>query len=153
MAKKNKSPEQNLINDYVALKNKDDGIKHLYNDKCRGENKFADLEFISKDGIHWVIEAKSHETTSNHNAAHILFGELLKETGKARETKKNITIKYALLLSDIHFFRNKFRLIPKAKFIEFGKLIPINDVFVVKNKTDIIQLNWEDFYENTKEDE
>lgn len=143
---KNNSPEQNLIDNFLEILNKDKVILSHINSSCRGSHDYADIEFISTQKEHWVIEAKSHDTSSNHNAAHLLFGELLKETGKFRVRKRGNKLCYGLLLSDDDFFAKKFRLISRIKYIRFGKLIPINTIFVLK-EGNILKYTWLEFYD------
>jgi len=59
-------------------------VAELINANCNSR-AFADVEFKSVSKIHWAIEAKSNLSPDKHNAAHKIFGELLKETGHKPE--------------------------------------------------------------------
>src|SRR5574337_548408 len=122
--------EQKLIDAFVdALRNHrnvDPRIDKLCNKNCRSK-KFADIEFFSKSGLHWVIEAKSNDSEDKHNTVHKIFGEILKETG--RTSRRNC--RYALLLPEKGkcFYSKAFQSIARDKFLGFGCLVPIDTVF------------------------
>lgn len=142
----NNTPEQDLIDEFVVhLSNHIDpelNIAELINSNCKSK-KFADVEFISGDGAHWVIEAKSHNSSDKYNTRHKLFGELLKETGKNNRSSCN----YALLIpnSGLDFYRKGIRTIARDKFIGFGDLIPVHSVFTC-DAAGITQFSWQEFY-------
>lgn len=156
----NKNPEQNLIDKFRSLlkgKDNDFSVDIEINFNCKAHKK-ADIEYISKSGDHFVIEAKSHHSKDAYNSVHKLFGELLKETGRLRDTKK---IKYGILIpkdeynekNGITFYRECFRKINRTKFIEFGKLIPMSYVFVCSQESSYIDIyTWANFYEGKKPD-
>lgn len=94
----------------------------MINRKCRSKT-FADIEYRSKSGLHWIIEAKSHDSSDKHNAIHKVFGELLKETGRGgRQVEKS---RYGLLLpSDgLAFFGKGFLCVERGRFVAFGDLV------------------------------
>lgn len=142
----NRTPEQDLINGFVtALKAHNDErliIDKLHNSNCKAKNH-ADIEFHSKSGIHWVIEAKSHDSKDKYNTVHKLFGELLKETGRLHRD----TCKFAVLIPEeaVHFYSRAFQSIAREKFIAFGSLVPVESVFTF-GTTGIFEFSWEDLY-------
>lgn len=150
MAQRNNTPEQNLINGFVtALRlSKDANIsivaRDLINNKC-GSKNFADIEYVSDSGIHWVIEAKTAETRNMQNEVHKVFGNLLKETGRNERDKCN----YALLIPEEseNYFRKGFGRINYKKYINFGKLIPIDTVFFY-GRNGITRKTWADLRES-----
>jgi hypothetical protein len=147
-----RSPEQNLIDEFVAyLKNHTEKTISINSDciiniNCRSRN-FSDIEFISKAGVHWVIEAKSDDSKDKHNTVHKIFGELLKETG--RSDRNNC--RYAILIpeSSVAFYSRAFQSINREKFLAFGDLIPIKTVFT-SNSTGIKQRTWVELYDEYK---
>lgn len=154
MTKTYKQPEQDLIDDFVAtLKiSTDSDISKksgtFINTKCRGRgnDEYADVEYISDSGTHWVIEAKTNKTNNFPNEIHKVFGNLLKETGRDNREKS----KYAILIPEDAEgdFRNGFMKIDHQKYIEFGKLIPINSVFLYGN-SGITKKTWSELYDET----
>lgn len=142
----NNSPEQALINQFIGhLKTTNDNklaIKRLFNLDCRNK-KYADIEFVSKAGIHWAIEAKSEKSSDKYNAIHKLFGELLKETGRDRQNE----CYYGVLISSeaAPFFSRLLQAINKTKFENFGLLIPVNTVFL-SNSLGMQQITWLELY-------
>lgn len=128
----NRSPEQDLINAFTseitAHSDNEYKIKTLHNQKCRAK-KFADIEFLAVSGTHWVIEAKSHDSKDKYNTVHKIFGELLKETGKANRA----SCKYGVLLPEEArgFYSQSFQTIAREKYIKFGELIPVSAVFLI----------------------
>lgn len=150
----NRTPEQNLIDEFVAhLRNHvDDNLRiaELYNSKCRSK-KFADVEFESMTKLRWVIESKSDDSKNKHNTVHMIFGELLKETGRTNRVK----CRHAVLLPEraIGFYSRAFQSIDREKFIGFGALIPIDTVFV-SGPSGVKQLTWAALYDarNTIDD-
>lgn len=143
----NRTPEQDLIDQFVDhLKSHQDKklkIKSTINKSCKSR-KSADVEFKSEANLHWVIEAKSHESKDRHNTVHKIFGELLKETGRTNRSECH----YAILIpkSAISFYSKAFQSINKKKFIMFGKLIPISTVFTCDDNG-IDELSWESLYD------
>lgn len=146
----NRNPEQELINEFVKHLNmhNDDQLKieDLINSKCKSK-KHADIEFISKQKIHWVIEAKSHESKDKYNTIHKIFGELLKETGRANR----VNCQHAILIpaAAVDFYSKAFQCINRSKFIGFGKLIPIDTVFT-SNSLGVRKLSWLELYDSHK---
>lgn len=153
----NDNPEQHLVNEYVKyLTNENDNII-LINKNCKSK-QYADLEYIDNKVL-WVIEAKSHKSKDAYNSIHKLFGELLKETGRERISDNKLlfkTIKYGLLIpgdvydytnkSGIMFYKKHFLEIKKDKYIQFGKLIPINDIFIFDiYKNELVKKTWSEF--------
>jgi hypothetical protein len=144
----NRTPEKNLIEEFVAhLRRHPDSdlcIDKLLNANCKSKT-MADVEFISKSGLHWVIEAKSNDSADKHNTVHKIFGEVLKETGR---TNRN-DCRHAILLplDAVMFYSRAFQCIAKEKFLGFGSLIPIDTVFV-SDPTCIGQLTWEELYDS-----
>lgn len=147
---KHEAPEKKLINQFVKClynkRDKDLCIELLLNNNCKSRT-FADVEFISKTNVHWVIEAKSNESSDRYNTVHKVFGDLLKETG--RPNRKNC--RYAILLpkSALEFYSKSFQSIAKDKFVGFSKLIPINTVFLC-GQSEIQEITWRELYEAHK---
>ena len=143
----NQAPEQTLINEFVAHLNmhKDERLKidRPINLNCKSK-KCADIEYISKKKIHWVIEAKSHESKDKHNSVHKIFGELLKETGRTNRDN----CKFAILIpeSAVAFYSRAFQSINRSKFVSFGKLIPIDTIFT-SNADGVRELSWQELYD------
>ncbi|WP_217555940.1 hypothetical protein [Vibrio metschnikovii] len=143
----NRSPEQDLINDFVEAlykaENSEYGIDKLVNSNCRAK-KFADVEFFSRSGNHWVIEAKSNDSKDAHNSVHKIFGELLKETGRTERDKCYFGI--LIPINAIQFYSRLFRQINRDKFIQFGALIPIKWVFAC-DSSEVKLLTWSELYD------
>ena len=118
-------------------------IKTLINKNCRSK-KHADIEFISESDKLWVIEAKINKSKDAHNSVYKLFGELLKETG--REKRDNCNIAILLPENGVLFYSRLFQLINCQKFLDFGTLIPIKNVFLFEN-SGISQMSWENLYD------
>ena len=143
----NRAPEQDLIDEFVAhLRNHvDDNIRigTLYNSNCRSKS-FADIEFESISKLHWVIEAKSDDSKDRHNTVHKIFGELLKETGRANREM----CRHAVLLpeSAILFYSRAFQSINREKFLGFGALVPIDTVFLF-GPAGVEQVAWAAIYD------
>lgn len=145
-----RTPEQNLINAFIAAlyQHVDPKlcIANLHNARCKSRT-FADIEFESKSGVHWVIEAKSDDSGDKHNTVHKIFGEILKETG--RSNRKNC--KHAILIPEkaTLFYSRAFQSIAREKFVGFGKLIPIDTVFT-HGASGVGQITWTDLYDAYK---
>ncbi len=143
----NKSPEQKLIDLFIqTLNNHSESqlqIETLHNSNCKSKT-FADIEFLSKEGDTWAIEAKSNDSSDKYNSVHKLFGELLKETGRNNRDSANI----CLLISNESksFYSRLFQSIKRNKFIEFGNLIPITHVFTL-DSSKISTLTWTELYD------
>lgn len=143
----NRAPEQDLIDQFVghiAENNNDDlCIEKLINSNCKSK-MYADVEYKSKNKLHWVIEAKSNESKDRHNTVHKIFGEVLKETGRTNRSD----CRHAILIPDdaVNFYSRAFQSIDREKFIGFGNLIPIDTVFT-SNPTGIRQLTWQELYD------
>lgn len=142
-----RTPEQTLINAFVAALGRHTDprlcIDKLHNSNCRSR-KFADIEFVSKSGLHWVIEAKSNDSGDKHNTVHKIFGELLKETGRINRNG----CKHAVLIPEdaTQFYSRAFQSIARMKFLQFGKLVPIDTVFT-HGASGIGQIAWADLYD------
>lgn len=143
----NRTPEQDLIDAFVgALRTHDDETlaigQPLLNTNCRSK-KHADVEFVSKSGVHWVIEAKSNASKDKHNTVHKIFGELLKETGRADRN----SCKFAVLIPEdaLDFYSGAFRSISREKFLAFGELIPVEKVFTF-GPNGVGEHSWEDLH-------
>lgn len=142
----NRKPEQDLIDAFVAALevHKDErlAIGHLRNSSCKSKN-CADIEFHSKSGVHWVIEAKSHDSKDKHNTVHKIFGELLKETGRSDRA----SCKFAVLIPEeaVYFYSRAFQSIAREKFVAFGDLVPVELVFTF-GAAGVVELSWEDLY-------
>jgi len=146
----NRTPEQDLIYQFVTHleQHADDSvkIKSIININCKSK-KFADVEFISESNLHWVIEAKSDDSKDRHNTVHKIFGELLKETGRSNRSD----CRHAILIpeSAVTFYSRAFQSIDRGKFLDFGKLIPIDTVFT-SNESGVKQLTWAYLYDAHK---
>lgn len=146
----NRQPEQDLINAFVESlqndTNNDICIDTLYNKNCKSKT-CADIEFKSKAGLYWVIEAKSNDSTDAYNTVHKIFGELLKETGRTNRAE----CKYAILIPEnaINFYSRLFRCIRREKFIGFGRLIPIDTVFTFGDSR-VGKITWVELYDAFK---
>lgn len=142
----NRTPEQDLIDAFVAaLKVHEDrrlAIGNVLNSKCKAKHH-ADIEFHSKTGVHWVIEAKSNDSQDKHNTVHKIFGELLKETGRSNRAM----CKFAVLIPEeaVHFYSRAFQSIARDKFLAFGSLIPVESVFTF-GATGVGEISWENLY-------
>lgn len=130
------SAEQEFLNSFVKTFSKTEKIEILHNN-CRSKKNNPDLKFRWNDAI-WFVEAKISTNDDKYNAVHKLFGELLKITGIKTDEKN---IKYGLLIDNKEFFSSHFKYINSAKFITFGKLIPIEKIFVYENGN-IEQYTW-----------
>jgi len=143
----NQAPEQNLIDEFIEhLRDEADEnlcIDELYNSKCRSKT-FADIEFLSKSKLRWVIEAKSNDSKDKHNTVHKIFGELLKETGRTNRDK----CRHAVLIpeSAVGFYSRAFQSIDREKFLGFGALIPIETVFL-SSPSGVKQITWAALYD------
>lgn len=146
MAKR--QPEQDLINQFIKIiktSNPDIRPIRILNENCRAK-KTADIEFETEK-FHWIIEAKSNNSGDAHNSVHKLFGELLKETGRERKGKSNLILKYAILIPDGSFYQKKLHLIEREKYMGFGKLIPVDSVFLIE-KGNLKRYTWSGFYDS-----
>ena len=144
----NRTPEQNLIDAFVeSLRNHADEhlrLKELHNSSCKAR-KFADIEYTSNSGARWAIEAKSNDSKDAHNTVHKIFGELLKETGRAN---RNGCLVGLLIPEDAKsFYSRLFQSINREKFIEFGRLIPVNIVFT-HGASGISNITWAELYDH-----
>jgi len=143
----NRTPEQDLIDLFVKhLHVHDDHeikIYTLINDRCKSHT-YADIEYVSISGQHWVIEAKSNDSSDAANTIHKIFGELLKETGKDSRG----TCLYAILIPEdgLDFYSRCFQYVKREKYIGFGDLIPVHSVFTC-SETEISQITWSDLYD------
>ncbi|MFC3115554.1 hypothetical protein [Cellvibrio fontiphilus] len=145
-----RTPEKDLIDEFVAHleRHADESVKidSIININCKAK-KFADIEFISKTSLHWVIEVKSNDSKDRHNTVHKIFGELLKETGRANRSN----CRHAILIpeSAVAFYSRAFQSINRDKYLGFGRLIPIDTVFT-SGINGVNQLTWEALYDAHK---
>jgi len=143
----NRTPEQDLIDQFLKHleihADEDLRIAKIINKSCRS-NTHADVEFESVSKLHWVIEAKSDDSKDRHNTVHKIFGELLKETGRANRD----SCRHAILIPSnaVQFYSRAFQSIHREKFLGFGELVPIDTVFTSR-ETGVDQLSWEAFYD------
>jgi len=143
----NRTPEQDLVNEFVQhLQTHPDQairIESLLNSNCKAK-KLADVEFKSTTGFHWVIEAKSDDSKDKHNTVHKIFGELLKETGRTNRAD----CRHAILIpeSAVDFYSRAFQTIARENFLAFGRLIPVDTVFL-SSASGVKQLTWEEIYD------
>jgi hypothetical protein len=146
----NRRPEQELIDTFVdAMHGHDHGelkIAVLHNKNCKSKS-LADIEYTSEAGIRWVIEAKSHDSGDKHNTVHKIFGELLKETGRTNR----VDCRHAILIPQdgLAFYSRAFQSIAREKFVGFGKLVPIETVFIF-GSSGVSQFSWENLYDAHK---
>lgn len=144
----NRTPEQDLIDEFVhRLRNHSDPairIESLLNSNCKSK-KLADVEFVSAQKLHWVIEAKSDDSKDKHNTVHKIFGELLKETGRTNRSD----CRHAVLIPEgaVPFYSRAFQSIAREKFVAFGRLVPIDTVFTC-GISGVAQLTWEGLYDS-----
>ena len=143
----NRSPEQDLIDAFVESlksdKNPDIQIDEIFNKSCKSK-KFADIEYVAKNGQRWAIEAKSNDSKDAHNSVHKLFGELLKETGRDKREK---TL-FGILIPErsVLFYSRLFQSIDRNKFIKFGELIPVKYVFTF-GQSGVLTRTWTELYD------
>ncbi|WP_444907042.1 hypothetical protein ACJJIR_01340 [Microbulbifer sp. SSSA008] len=106
----------------------------------------SDVEYLSKSGEYLIIEAKSHESKDAYNTRHKIFGQLLKEHGKASSFRKehNEIIALGVLIpkdktssgksntkkSGYDFYRDGYVSIPEELFAGFGELVKAKYIFV-----------------------
>ena len=148
----NESREQKLIDGFVCyLKNlaDDDDLKvdehEIYNKNCRRSN-FADLEFKSVSGQRWAIEAKYGAEANRYNEVHKLFGNLLRETKRDNRNQCRIALLIPACRED--FFRKGMNRIAREKFMCFGLLVPVEDIFVFdEDDPSFKRKRWADFYD------
>ena len=143
----NRSPEQDLIDGFVEVLPLIDDLNiqlaELLNQNCKAK-KFADIEFIAKNGQRWAIEAKSNDSKDAHNTVHKFFGELLKETG--RDNREQCCIGILIPENSVSFYSRLFQSINRGKFIKFGELIPVKSVFTF-GKSGILVMSWTALYD------
>lgn len=147
-----RTPEQELVNQFISHieQSSDSHIApepgKLINSNCKSK-QLADIEYFSKDGTHWVIEAKSNDSADKHNTVHKIFGELLKETGRSDRDCTS----YAILIpeSAVEFYSRAFQKIAREKFIAFGSLIPVNQVFLSSEQR-ASWITWSELYDACK---
>lgn len=153
-SKKRKQFEYELVKSFAEYL-KENNIEVLkFN--CRNKN-YADIEY-KNDNVLYRVEAKTHLSGDRHNAVHKLFGELLKMT--SYEIPKNQKVKYQVLLDgrknekgndSFEYFSDVYSKIPKDKFLDFEKLIPVDKVIVFNpEEKSEKEYNWEDLYQNSK---
>lgn len=144
----NKTPEQDLIDAFVNSLQEHDSpdlkIGELLNSNCKAK-KWADIEYISVSGSHWVIEAKSNDSSDAHNTVHKIFGELLKETG--RESRENSKISVLIPEIGVSFYSRLFQSVNREKFLGFGRLVPVQCVFTF-GASGVMQISWEELYDH-----
>ena len=143
----NRTPEQDLIDAFVSSLQEHDSpdlkIEKLLNSNCKAK-KLADIEYISVSGSHWVIEAKSNDSSDAHNTVHKIFGELLKETG--RESRENSKISVLIPENGVSFYSRLFQSVNREKFLGFGSLVPVQCVFTF-GASGVRQIGWAELYD------
>ena len=72
----NRKPEQELVDRFVKVWGAK--VKKWINTRCKSR-KHADVEFLTHENEHWVIEAKSNDSGDAYNTVHKLYGEHLKK--------------------------------------------------------------------------
>ena len=149
----NSKYEQPLIDRFVAaLKDADNEIRinEMHNCSCAGNADFADLEFTSVSGQRWAIEAKYGAPKNKANEVHKLFGDLLRETGRAHRNGCRIAL--LLYAGNEEYFRAGVRRINRGKYIQFGSLVPVESVFVVGDSPSFETRTWREFYDGVGND-
>ena len=152
-----KQYEQEFVNKfYEYMTSSDKGIEFI-NHNCRAK-KYADIEYRKANDL-YRIEVKTHLSNDRDNAAHKIFGELLKMTKFDNDEKNNIH--YGVLIDDRKvdsctgsaFFSRKFNeFIDREKFLAFGKIFEELKVITFNPDTnDKKEYSWEDFYNYTEE--
>ena len=134
----NKRTEKQFIENYKEKILTPENVR-IKNANCSSKC-MADVQY-EKDGVLWLVEAKTSVSSDRNNAVHKIFGELLKLTGFESPSK---TVKYGLLLNEKEFFNNQFKSIAAEKLLAFGKLIPVDAVFIFDGEK-CEQLTWEEF--------
>lgn len=143
----NRSPEQDLIDQFVGHlshhSDRDLRVLEMINRNCRSKT-YADVEFKSCSGLHWVIEAKSNDSNDRHNTVHKIFGELLKETGRTNRED----CRHGILIPGdaVQFYSRAFQCVHPEKFLGFGELIPVDTVFT-SSRRGIARMSWAALYE------
>lgn len=144
----NRTPEQDLINQFIGhlQTHEDDELKiaTLFNKSCKAK-KYSDIEYRSVSNIHWVIEAKSHDSGDRYNTVHKIYGELLKETG--RVNRNNCCYGILIPSSSVNFYSRAFQFIQRDRFLKFGQLIPVDCVFLC-NEHGFTKVSWEELYDS-----
>jgi hypothetical protein len=135
----NRRPEQDLIDRFVTWLKITEGTEYICAN-CKTQTN-ADVEYRLANGEYWVIEAKSHDSSDKYNTAHKLFGELLKETGRAR-AEKQVHIGVLIPTEGRDFYAKCFRAIARDKFIAFGELIPVATVFLCDQNGKVTESKW-----------
>lgn len=142
------SHEQCMINRFLCLmhraKSPELRIGCVHNSCCQGQQPLADVEFTTKSGHRWAIEAKYGSKTDRPNEVHRLFGNLLRETGRERPA----ACQFGLLLPGQleEYYRNGVNRIPRCKFLAFGDLVPVARVYVL-DADSVRYGNWGQFYD------
>ncbi|RTK99796.1 MAG: hypothetical protein EKK57_08710 [Proteobacteria bacterium] len=136
----NAKPESELVDNFKTILKQMNVVEEVHLN-CKSKTS-ADIEFNDFLGDYFVIEAKVSTTKDKHNNIHKIFGELLKETGRPRTNIPNI--RYAILIDNDEFFSNGFNKICKEKYLGFGKLIPIKDIFILKEEK-LLHCKWNEF--------
>lgn len=139
--------EQPLVDNFVCalrgIQDCDLSIQCIINQACSSPD-FADVEFTAKSGQRWAIEAKYGAENNIPNEVHKLFGNLLRETGRCHRQDCNVGL---LLHQDTEcYFREHVQLIPREKFCQFGRLVPVQAVFVF-SQTEVKRKTWMEFYD------
>lgn len=100
-------------------------------------------------GQRWAIEAKYGAPSNKANEVHKLFGDLLRETG--RDHRQNCKIGLLLDGQTEDYFRKGVQRIPRQKFDEFGRLVPVQAVFVLSQLSPpvITTRTWLEFYDGS----
>lgn len=142
------------------------GISRRINIGCDC-NTCSDIEYISLTGEYLVIEAKSHESKDAFNTRHKIFGQLLKEHGKASKIRSGhgspITLgvliprdetssgKSNTKKSGYDFYREGYLGIPERLFSGFGELVNVKYIFVCSVKSRAVDVySWSGFHKGDK---
>lgn len=144
----------------MVRKSKKFGIRTLVNTTPTDTGDYADIEYISNGGEHLVIEAKSNETPDAPNTVYKIFGQLLAELGKSNSHRILGTPVLAVLIPDdvpvakgapkeigSVYYRRRFRMIPREKYIDYGKLVGVQYVFCCARGNYVNVYLWEDFWD------
>jgi hypothetical protein len=127
----------------------------------------SDIEYISHAGEYLVIEAKSHESKDAFNTRHKIFGQLLKEHGKASTIRSGhgSPITLGILIprdetssgksntkkSGYDFYREGYLGIPEKLFSGFGELVNVKYIFVCSVKSRAVDIySWSGFHKGDK---
>lgn len=116
----------------------------IHNRSCASQHS-ADVEITAANGRRWAIEAKYGAERNKWNDVHMIFGKLLRETG--RSNRDECSIGLLLHHRNEDFFRQRVRRIRRDKYLAFGCLIPVAAVFVYTGDgVGYKRMTWREFY-------